>query len=95
MVEVMLVPAAAKGQTRTSDMETSITFSLKYVSRALTALQADKLQSKWVVGTNALREENEVREVRASLCRIAACAQPDMHLLRRSACCNMIKTKSA
>lgn len=38
-----------------------ITYSLKFTSRALAALSADKINSKWVVGTNALREDNEVR----------------------------------
>jgi len=41
--------------------EASITYSLKFQARALAAVQSDKLQSKWVVGTNALREENEIR----------------------------------
>ncbi len=39
----------------------SITFSLKFQARALAPLHAEKLYSKWIVGTNSLREENEVR----------------------------------
>lgn len=39
-----------------------ITYSLKFTSRALAALSADKINSKWVVGTNALREDNEVQD---------------------------------
>ena len=37
-----------------------ITYSLRYQARALVAQQADHTNSKWLVGTNALREENEV-----------------------------------
>lgn len=40
--------------------EPSVTFSLKYVSRCLQPVHSEKVVSKWVVGTNALREENEV-----------------------------------
>lgn len=41
--------------------DVSITFSLRYQARCLKAVTADKFSSKWVVGTNSLREENEVR----------------------------------
>ena len=40
--------------------EVGITYSLKFNSRALVAQPADRINSKWVVGTNALREDNEV-----------------------------------
>ncbi|GAX83993.1 hypothetical protein CEUSTIGMA_g11418.t1 [Chlamydomonas eustigma] len=38
-----------------------ITYSLKFQARALAHHQGDRVNSKWVVGTNALREENEIR----------------------------------
>eukprot|EP00200_Dunaliella_tertiolecta_P001671 CAMPEP_0202340126 /NCGR_PEP_ID=MMETSP1126-20121109/1698_1 /ASSEMBLY_ACC=CAM_ASM_000457 /TAXON_ID=3047 /ORGANISM="Dunaliella tertiolecta, Strain CCMP1320" /LENGTH=354 /DNA_ID=CAMNT_0048930785 /DNA_START=72 /DNA_END=1133 /DNA_ORIENTATION=+ len=38
----------------------SVSYSLKLQSRALAAVQAEKNASQWVVGTNSLREENEV-----------------------------------
>jgi len=41
--------------------EAGITFSLRYQARALIAHPAEKVNSVWIVGTNSLREENEVR----------------------------------
>lgn len=41
--------------------EASVSYSLKYNSRCIVAQPADTVNSKWLVGTNALREENEVR----------------------------------
>ncbi len=35
-------------------------YSLKYQARVLTPLLSDSVYSKWIVGTTALREENEV-----------------------------------
>lgn len=64
--------------------DASITYSLKFQARALAAVQSDKLQSKWVVGTNALREENEVSSpykfVYISLHPVTPC--PYFHLHR-------------
>jgi hypothetical protein len=37
-----------------------VTYSLRLQARALIAQTADKINSKWLVGTNSLREENEV-----------------------------------
>lgn len=42
-------------------METAITYSLRLTARALAPLASEKSVSKWMVGTNSLREENEVR----------------------------------
>eukprot|EP00198_Chlamydomonas_reinhardtii_P010611 XP_001699948.1 predicted protein [Chlamydomonas reinhardtii] len=39
----------------------AVTYSLKYQARVLVALPCDTISSKWLVGTTALREENEVR----------------------------------
>lgn len=50
---------------------TSITFSLKFQARSLSPLYAEKLYSKWIVGTNSLREENEVRQKRVWASRAA------------------------
>ncbi|GLI70488.1 hypothetical protein VaNZ11_015369 [Volvox africanus] len=36
-------------------------YSLKYQARVLVAVPSDTITSKWLVGTTALREENEVR----------------------------------
>lgn len=41
--------------------ESTATYSLKYPARALCPVLADKKTSQWLVGTNSLREENEVR----------------------------------
>lgn len=41
-------------------MEQAITHSLKHNARALAPVMSSKLASAWVVGTNSLREENEV-----------------------------------
>lgn len=38
----------------------AVTYSLKYQARVLVALPCDTISSKWLVGTTALREENEV-----------------------------------
>eukprot|EP00798_Chlamydomonas_sp_ICE-L_P004935 gene4935-34706_t len=40
--------------------DSSITVSLRFQARALAAQHADKISSKWLVGTNSLREENEI-----------------------------------
>ena len=37
-----------------------VTYGLKYQARALVALQAENQKSRWLVGTNSLREDNEV-----------------------------------
>ncbi|KAG2436284.1 hypothetical protein HXX76_006595 [Chlamydomonas incerta] len=41
--------------------EPVLTYSLKYQARVLVTLPCDTISSKWLVGTTALREENEVR----------------------------------
>jgi hypothetical protein len=41
-------------------------FSLKYPARALAAYANGSNRSQWIVGTNSLREENEVRRGRRS-----------------------------
>ncbi|KXZ43814.1 hypothetical protein GPECTOR_80g174 [Gonium pectorale] len=41
--------------------EASTTYQLKYQARVLVALPCDTISSKWLVGTTALREENEIR----------------------------------
>ncbi|EFJ46715.1 hypothetical protein VOLCADRAFT_81755 [Volvox carteri f. nagariensis] len=41
--------------------EATTNYSLKYQARVLVALPSDTISSKWLVGTTALREENEVR----------------------------------
>lgn len=38
----------------------SVTYSLRHQARALAAQAADKFNSRWLVGTNSLKEENEV-----------------------------------
>ena len=38
-----------------------ITYDLKYQARALAALKSHKASSRWIAGTNALREDNVVR----------------------------------
>lgn len=40
--------------------EKQISYGLKFQARALVALPADGGHSRWLVGTNALRDENEV-----------------------------------
>lgn len=40
--------------------DAAVTYSLKYQARVLTSLPSDSVNSKWIVGTTALREENEV-----------------------------------
>lgn len=47
--------------------DTSVSYSLKYNSRCIVAQPADTVNSKWLVGTNALREENEVRQAASFL----------------------------
>ncbi|GFR45435.1 hypothetical protein Agub_g6814, partial [Astrephomene gubernaculifera] len=41
--------------------DAATTYSLKYQARVLVALPCDTVTSKWLVGTTALREENEIR----------------------------------
>ena len=41
--------------------EASVSYSLKYNARVLVAAPTDSVNTKFIVGTNALREENEVR----------------------------------
>lgn len=41
--------------------DAAVTYSLKYQARVLTSLPSDSVNSKWIVGTTALREENEIR----------------------------------
>ncbi|KAG2493240.1 hypothetical protein HYH03_008656 [Edaphochlamys debaryana] len=41
--------------------DATVTYSLKYQARVLVALPSDTISSKWLVGTTALREENEIR----------------------------------
>lgn len=66
------------------------TYSLKFTSRALAALSADKINSKWVVGTNALREDNEVRN-HVHQPAILACPAPALCLLTRAPACVQIR----
>ena len=40
-----------------------IAHDLKYQARALTALKSHKASSRWIAGTNALREDNVVRSL--------------------------------
>ncbi|KAL6761365.1 WD40-repeat-containing domain protein [Haematococcus lacustris] len=42
-------------------MKESTFTNMRFQARALTAVQSQRLTSTWLVGTNALREENEVR----------------------------------
>ena len=42
-------------------VDPSVTYSLKYNARVLVPVTSDAVNSKWLVGTTALREENEVR----------------------------------
>ncbi|MEW5311662.1 MAG: hypothetical protein WDW38_003357 [Sanguina aurantia] len=39
----------------------SVTYSLRHQARALAAQAAEKFNSRWLVGTNSLKEENEIR----------------------------------
>lgn len=41
--------------------EKQISYGLKFQARALVALPGEGGHSRWLVGTNALRDENEVR----------------------------------
>ncbi len=40
----------------------AVTYGLKFQARALAAIPTEKQYSRWLVGTNALREDNEVVE---------------------------------
>ncbi len=40
--------------------EKNITYGLKFQARAMVPLHSEGAQSRWLVGTNALRDENEV-----------------------------------
>ena len=40
----------------------AVTYGLKFQARALAAVTTEKQYSRWLVGTNALREDNEVVE---------------------------------
>ena len=41
--------------------ERQISYGLKFQARALVALPGEGGHSRWLVGTNALRDENEAR----------------------------------
>jgi hypothetical protein len=41
-------------------VDPSVTYSLKFNARVLVPVTSDAVNSKWLVGTTALREENEV-----------------------------------
>lgn len=41
--------------------EKPVTYGLKFQARALVPCQSDGPQCRWIVGTNALRDENEVQ----------------------------------
>ena len=41
--------------------EKQISYGLKFQARALVALPGEGGHSRWLVGTNALRDENEAR----------------------------------
>lgn len=53
--------AAATAAQRSHPRGMSVTYGLKYLARVLVAQTSDAVNSKWLVGTTALREENEVR----------------------------------
>jgi hypothetical protein len=40
--------------------EKNVTYGLKFQARAMVPFQSEGSQSRWLVGTNALRDENEV-----------------------------------
>ncbi len=40
--------------------EKNVTYGLKFQARAMVPFQSEGAQSRWLVGTNALRDENEV-----------------------------------
>ena len=49
-----------------------LTHGLKYQARAIAPVIAEPRRSCWLVGTNAIREENEARVARAAA--VAVCA---------------------
>lgn len=53
----------------------STTYSLKYPARALASYSNGTGRSQWIVGTNSLREENEVREPRGRARATGPCGQ--------------------
>ena len=49
-----------------------VTHGVKYQARALTACAGSTQQSRWLVGTNALREENVVGQQVMTSCLLKA-----------------------
>jgi hypothetical protein len=72
-----------------------ITYSLRFQARALAAQHADKINSKWFVGTNALREENEVRVLCWCTSQFDIKKSPHTTTLFRFGFCNTILIKNA
>ena len=59
--------------------EKQVSYGLKFQARALVALPGEGGHSRWLVGTNALRDENEARLLHCSMpIRMLAFVLPEL-----------------